>query len=251
VRTERNMSLELANQICRRGTAACAANGYNVTATVVDRAGSCAPCTAPTTPARTRWAPAQAKAFTSASAKNTTLAMMEGAQKNPAAANLVHIPGYLLLGGGVPVRVGNEVIGAVGVGGAPGGHLDEQCAVAALDKVPRTCSSEARRPQDTGSACACWPPAPPALAPGARAGARARPEAARLPGPACRRAPGRPGRHPARWRWPAARRWTHATALRPHAGARGHLCAPARLRSAPWPQAGANLGRWKTTATTP
>ena len=28
-----------------------------------------------------------------------------------------------------------EVIGAVGVGGAPGGHLDEQCAVAALDKV--------------------------------------------------------------------------------------------------------------------
>ena len=75
------------------------------------------------------------KAYTSASAKNSTLAMMEGAQKNPAAANLVHIPGYLLLGGGVPVKVGNEVIGAVGVGGAPGGHLDEQCAMAALAKV--------------------------------------------------------------------------------------------------------------------
>ena len=77
----------------------------------------------------------QQKAYTSASAKNTTLAMMEAAQKNPAAANLVYIPGYLLLGGGVPVKVGNEVIGAVGVGGAPGGHLDEQCANAALDKV--------------------------------------------------------------------------------------------------------------------
>ena len=45
------------------------------------------------------------------------------------------IPGYLLLGGGVPVKVGNEVIGAVGVGGAPGGHLDEQCAVAGIAKV--------------------------------------------------------------------------------------------------------------------
>ena len=78
---------------------------------------------------------AQAKAYTSASAKNATLAMMEAAQKNPAAANLVHIPGFLLLGGGVPVKVGNEVIGAVGVGGAPGGQLDEQCALAALDKV--------------------------------------------------------------------------------------------------------------------
>ena len=68
-------------------------------------------------------------------AGNTTLAMMEASQKNPAAANLKDIPGYLLLGGGVPVRAGNEVIGAVGVGGAPGGHLDEQCAMAALEQV--------------------------------------------------------------------------------------------------------------------
>ena len=75
------------------------------------------------------------KAYTSASAKTDTLAMMVNAQRNPAAANLVHIPGYLLLGGGVPVKVGNEVIGAVGVAGAPGGHLDEQCATAAIAKV--------------------------------------------------------------------------------------------------------------------
>ena len=80
-------------------------------------------------------ASSQAKAYTSASAKNATLAMMEGAQKNPGAANLVYLPGFLLLGGGVPIKVGNEVIGAVGVGGAPGGHLDEQCALAAVDKV--------------------------------------------------------------------------------------------------------------------
>jgi uncharacterized protein GlcG (DUF336 family) len=61
--------------------------------------------------------------------------MMEGSQKNPGGANLVYLPGMLLLGGGVPVKSGNDVIGAVGVGGAPGGHLDEQCANAALDKV--------------------------------------------------------------------------------------------------------------------
>ena len=35
----------------------------------------------------------------------------------------------------MPVRVGNEVIGAVGVGGAPGGNLDEQCAIAGVEKV--------------------------------------------------------------------------------------------------------------------
>ena len=43
--------------------------------------------------------------------------------------------GLLMLGGGVPIRTGTEVVGAVGVGGAPGGHLDEQCAMAALELV--------------------------------------------------------------------------------------------------------------------
>lgn len=135
IRTERTMSLDLANQIATATVAACSAGGYNVTAAVVDRAGQLRALQRADNAGPHTLSSAQAKAFTSASARNNTLAMMEGAQKNPAAANLVHIPGFLLLGGGVPVRVGNDVIGAVGVGGAPGGHLDEQCAVTALDKV--------------------------------------------------------------------------------------------------------------------
>jgi len=135
VRMERNISLDLANQIAAATVASCTTAGYAVTATVVDRAGTVrAVQRADNAGPHTLGASLQ-KAFTSASAKSNTLAMMEGAQKNPAAANLVYIPGFLLLGGGVPVRVGNEVVGAVGVGGAPGGHLDEQCAVAGLDKV--------------------------------------------------------------------------------------------------------------------
>lgn len=135
VRSERNMSLELANQIAAATVAACQANGYAVTATVVDRAGGVRAVQRADNAGPHSLVSSERKAWTSASAKNPTLAMMEGAQKNPAAANLVHIPGFLLLGGGVPVKVGNEVIGAVGVGGAPGGHLDEQCANAGIDKV--------------------------------------------------------------------------------------------------------------------
>ncbi|MES2361221.1 MAG: heme-binding protein [Pseudomonadota bacterium] len=135
VRTEKNMSLDLANQIAAASVAACAANGYAVAATVVDRAGTVRAVQRADNAGPHTLGASQQKAFTSASAKNTTQAIMEGAQKNPAAANLVNIPGYLLLGGGVPVKVGNEVIGAVGIGGAPGGHLDEQCAMVALDKV--------------------------------------------------------------------------------------------------------------------
>ena len=135
VRTERNISLALANEIAGATVTACSANGYAVTATVVDRAGGVRAVQRADNAGPHTLAASQQKAFTSASAKNTTLAMQDGSQINLAAANLVYIPGFLLLGGGVPITIGNDVIGAVGVGGAPGGHLDEQCAMVALDKV--------------------------------------------------------------------------------------------------------------------
>jgi uncharacterized protein GlcG (DUF336 family) len=135
VRTERNISLQLANQIALEAVNACAANGYAVAATVVDRAGTVRAVLRADNAGPHTLASSERKAWTSASAKNATQAMMQGAQANPAGANLVYLPGFLLLGGGVPVKVGNDTIGAVGVGGAPGGHLDEQCANAALEKV--------------------------------------------------------------------------------------------------------------------
>ena len=135
VRSERNITLELANQIAAASVASCSAKGYAVTATVVDRSGQVRAIQRADNAGPHTLAASQQKAYTSASARNNTQAMMESAQKNPAAANLVHIPGFLLLGGGVPVRAGNDVIGAVGIGGAPGGHLDEQCAIAALEQV--------------------------------------------------------------------------------------------------------------------
>lgn len=135
VRTEKNMSLELANRIASATVAACASSNYNVTAAVVDRAGNLRALQRADNAGPHTVGAAQGKAYTSASARANTSAMLENVQKNPGAQTLVDIPGFLVLGGGVPVRVGNEVIGAVGVGGAPGGHLDEQCATAALAQV--------------------------------------------------------------------------------------------------------------------
>lgn len=135
VRTEKNMSLDLANQIAAATVAACSTSGYNVTAAVVDRAGALRALQRADNAGPHTLGAAQAKAYTSASARNTTAAILENVQKNPGAQTLVDIPGFLVLGGGVPVRVGNDVIGAVGVGGAPGGHLDEQCANAGIAKV--------------------------------------------------------------------------------------------------------------------
>lgn len=54
---------------------------------------------------------------------------------NPAAAALANVPGILLLPGAVLIKSGDEVIGSIGVGGAPSGLVDEDCAKAGLEKI--------------------------------------------------------------------------------------------------------------------
>jgi uncharacterized protein GlcG (DUF336 family) len=128
VLTETNLSMADAQTLATATVAACQAKGYNVSASVVDRAGLLKAFARADNAGPHTIEASRAKAFTAVSAKTPTLTMMENAQKNPGAANLTDIPGFLLLGGGVPVKAGDKVIGAIGVAGAPGGHLDAQCA---------------------------------------------------------------------------------------------------------------------------
>lgn len=135
IRQEKTISLALANDAASAAMQFCAEKGWNVSVAVVDRAGLLkalmrADGAGPHTIDASR-----RKAFTSASARNSTGAILESVQKNPGAANLPLIDGFLVLAGGVPIRVGDEVVGALGVGGAPGGHLDEQCADAGVNKI--------------------------------------------------------------------------------------------------------------------
>jgi len=132
-RNVQDLPLSTAQKLAADTVAACAAKGYNVSASVVDRAGLLRAFARADNAGPHTIDASRAKAYTALSTKSTTQAVLEGSQKNPAAANLKDIPGFLLVAGGVPVKASNEVIGAIGVGGAPGGHLDEQCAVAALD----------------------------------------------------------------------------------------------------------------------
>jgi uncharacterized protein GlcG (DUF336 family) len=54
---------------------------------------------------------------------------------NASAGGLAKLPHILLAAGALVIRAGGEPIGAIGVGGAPGGDLDEACAKAGLDKI--------------------------------------------------------------------------------------------------------------------
>ncbi|MDX6020738.1 heme-binding protein [Scandinavium sp. V105_16] len=135
--SQKNISLAEANSLAQEAIKSCTANNYQVTVTVVDRAGVIKAVQRTDNAGPHTVKASEMKAFTALSMKNASGKVMEAAQNNAGAQNLRDIPGLLLLAGGLPVKDGNEVIGAIGIGGAPGGNLDEACAQAALDNVKR------------------------------------------------------------------------------------------------------------------
>ena len=135
IRQEKNISLALANEAAAAAMQFCSQKGWGVSVAVVDRSGQLKVLLRADEAGPHTIDSSRRKAFTSASARNNTSTMLEIVQKNPGAANLPLIDGFLILGGGMPIRAGEEVIGAIGVGGSPGGHLDDQCAEAGINKI--------------------------------------------------------------------------------------------------------------------
>jgi uncharacterized protein GlcG (DUF336 family) len=76
------------------------------------------------------------KAYTAASFRRPTTELAELINKVPTVQALREVNDQvLILGGGLPIEIGGEVVGGIGVGGAPGAHLDDACAQAGLDAI--------------------------------------------------------------------------------------------------------------------
>lgn len=133
--TERTVSATLAAEAAAAAVEACAGRGFRVTAAVVDRSGVLRALLRADGAGPHTVASARAKAYTAASMRTNTTQILETVRTNPAAARLPDIEGFLVVGGGIPIRAGDEVVGAIGVGGAPGGHLDDQCAEAGIARI--------------------------------------------------------------------------------------------------------------------
>jgi len=139
--TMQKLSAALANELVGETVAICAQRGYPVVAVVVDLDGVRQALL------RGNGAPihsmdnAYYKAYTAAS---MTLARKEGSTKEiadrlaKAPATTVpptQLPNVTYTQGGVAIKAGEAIIGAIGVSGAPGGNLDEECARTAMAKV--------------------------------------------------------------------------------------------------------------------
>ena len=126
-----NLALEAATAAVR----SCEAKGWPVTATVVDSSGLVkvvlkadhAVVHTPDTSYR--------KAYTVVSLgpifgfqRSSAFAELVAKYPGGAGPSLTTIPNVIALAGGVAVKRGDEIVAAIGVGGAPGGDKDEACA---------------------------------------------------------------------------------------------------------------------------
>jgi uncharacterized protein GlcG (DUF336 family) len=131
--TQKALSVEAALSVANGALEKCHADGYRISLTVLDASGLIkvqvrGDGTGPHTLEHSRRKAYTALTFKRSSAE-TAKAWASAATPPPA------IEGTVGAAGGVPIKAGNEVIGAVGISGAPGGEKDEACANAGIEKI--------------------------------------------------------------------------------------------------------------------
>lgn len=126
---------DFALKVAKAALSNCRKSGYQISVTVVDSAGhiqvvlrdQLAGFLTPDASLR--------KARTAINFRNSTSTLKQALASNPLNAEIQHLPGVLMLGGGVAIAAGGYTFGAVGVSGAPGGDLDDQCAKAGIESI--------------------------------------------------------------------------------------------------------------------
>jgi uncharacterized protein GlcG (DUF336 family) len=141
--TERTISVEAAQEAARVALEQCRKEGHRVTVTVLDHA------------ARTKVVlrddganphtvqHSMNKAYTALTYREPSGDYGKRATGSPTGAGALHLEKIATAAGGLPIRAGNDVIGAIGVSGspgkpgAPGGATDTKCAQAGIDRIAR------------------------------------------------------------------------------------------------------------------
>ncbi|MDX2250650.1 MAG: heme-binding protein [Nitrospira sp.] len=133
---EATLPLGMASKAVNAALESCKKDGYRVSVSVVDRAGVLramgrADGAGPHTVDSSR-----KKAYTAASVRRPTTELAELINKMPTLQALRDVNNEILIvGGGLPIEIGGDVVGGIGVGGAPGAHLDDACAQDGLDAI--------------------------------------------------------------------------------------------------------------------
>jgi uncharacterized protein GlcG (DUF336 family) len=129
----RDLSYATALAIATGALEACKARGYATGVVVLDRGGNVLVSLRGDNAGLHTVENARRKAYTALTFKITTSKFIEEMKTRPVRREQTNLPGVIAIDGGVPIKVGNDVIGGVGLSGSPG--VDEECVNAGLEKV--------------------------------------------------------------------------------------------------------------------
>jgi len=132
--THRDLSYAMAKTIAETAIDSCKAKGCAVSAVVVARASEVIVAMRADNASPHTMEKARRKAYTARSFRTSTIAYAKRfADNDPVVRQQVTLPNVIAIPGGLPVKLGVEVIAGVGVSGSPG--VDEPCVQDGLDKV--------------------------------------------------------------------------------------------------------------------
>jgi uncharacterized protein GlcG (DUF336 family) len=130
----KDLSVAIAKTIAETALASCVEKGFACSVVVVDRSGETMVALRGDNAGPHTLENARRKAYTARSfGQSTTEYAKKFADNDPVVRQQVTLPNVIAIPGGLPIKLGNEVIGGAGVSGTPG--VDEPCVQAGLDKV--------------------------------------------------------------------------------------------------------------------
>ena len=132
--TEKSLSAAMAIAIAQTALETCTKQGYHISVHVLGRNGEVLVAIRGDGAPPHTMENSQRKAYTARTFRIPSGEFVQRVKDNPT-LGAVHLTGIIAAQGSLPIKVGDEVIGAVGVSGAPGGEKDEACAKAGIEKV--------------------------------------------------------------------------------------------------------------------
>ena len=132
---EKSLSATMALTIAQTALETCTKQGYHVSVHVVGRDGEVLVAVRGDGAPPHTMENSQRKAYTARTFRMPSAEFVQRFVKDNPTTGLVHLSGVIAAGGALPIKVGDDVIGAIGVSGAPPPDKDEACARAGLDKV--------------------------------------------------------------------------------------------------------------------
>src|ERR1700757_853119 len=131
---QKALSSAMALTIAQTALETCTKQGYHVSVHVLGRNGEVLVALRGDDAPPHTMENSQKKAYTARTFRISSGEFVQRVKDNPT-TGAVHLTGIVAAQGALPIKIGDEVIGAAGVSGAPGGEKDEACVKAGLDKV--------------------------------------------------------------------------------------------------------------------